>query len=52
MTPDPGAIRLDGKTEAEVLAAFKVSSTAGLVASADDRHLIAEACRLVAEGGR
>jgi hypothetical protein len=36
----------------EVTAAFNAFSAAGLVASANDRHLITEARRIVAEGGR
>jgi hypothetical protein len=50
----PGA-RLEkhlAATAAEVLAAFQAFSAAGLVADAGDRHLITEARRLVAEGGR
>ena len=39
-------------TAAEVLAAFKVFSAAGLVASAHDRHLISEAQRHFAQGGQ
>ena len=35
---------------AEVLAAFKAFSAAGLVASANDRHLVSEAQRHLAEG--
>ena len=37
---------------AEVLAAFKAFSTAGLVASANDRHLVSEAQRHLAQGRR
>jgi hypothetical protein len=50
----PGA-RLEKQldaTAAEVLAAFKAFSAAGLVASANDRHLVSEAQRYLAEGGR
>ncbi|MBK1659153.1 hypothetical protein [Paracraurococcus ruber] len=36
----------------EVLAAFKAFSAAGLVAGANDRHMITEAQRLLTEGGR
>ena len=36
----------------EVLAAYKAFSAAGLVASTDDRHLVSEAQRHLAEGGR
>jgi hypothetical protein len=36
---------------AEVIAAYKTFSAAGLVADAGDRHLITEARRIVAEGG-
>ena len=39
-------------TAAEVLAAFKAFSAAGLVASANDRHLVSEAQRHLAQGGR
>ena len=39
-------------TAAEVVAAFKAFSTTGLVASANDRHLVSEAQRHLAEGGR
>jgi hypothetical protein len=35
----------------EVTAAFEAFSTAGLVASASDRHLITEARRIIAEVG-
>jgi hypothetical protein len=37
-------------TAAEVLVAFKGFSAVGLVASADDRHLVSEAQRHLAEG--
>jgi hypothetical protein len=37
-------------TAAELTAAFKVFSAAGLVADASDRHLVAEAKRSLAEG--
>ncbi len=50
----PGA-RLEkhlATTAAEVVAAFEAFSTAGLVASANDRHLVSEAQRHLAEGGR
>lgn len=36
----------------EVTAAFKAFSAAGLVADAHDRHLVSEAQRHLAEGGR
>ncbi|MDO9713593.1 hypothetical protein [Paracraurococcus lichenis] len=39
-------------TASEAVAAFKAFSAAGLVASAADRHLVNEAQRLLAEGGR
>ena len=38
-------------TAAEVLAAFKAFSAAGLVASVHDRHLVSEARRHINEGG-
>jgi hypothetical protein len=37
-------------TAAEVLVAFKGFSAAGLVANADDRHLVSQAQRHLAEG--
>lgn len=37
---------------AEVLAAFKAVSAAGLVVSANNRHLVSEAQRHLAQGGR
>ena len=39
-------------TAAEVAAAFKAFSAAGLVASANDRHLVSEAQRHLAQRGR
>jgi len=39
-------------TAAEVVAAFQAFSAAGLVASANDRHLINEAQRHLADGDR
>ena len=39
-------------TAAEVLAAFRLFSAAGLVANAHDRRLVNEAERHLAEGGR
>jgi hypothetical protein len=39
-------------TAVEVVASFRAFSAAGLVASADDRHLVNEAQRHLAEGGR
>jgi hypothetical protein len=39
-------------TAVEVVASFRAFSAAGLVASANDRHLVNEAQRHLAEGGR
>ena len=36
----------------EVVAAYKAFTAAGLVASVDDRHVVSEAQRHLAEGGR
>ena len=41
-----------GSTAAEVVVAFKAFSAAGLVANANDRHLVSEAQRHLAQGDR